>query len=103
MAGAVCHNAQGEGGRRISPRDGAHGSSDAAPFAPRYIGQILFDDLAIRRAWIGFLSAWSAVEIALWDIVGKATKQPVYNLIGGASRQRVRVYANGWGDETRFN
>jgi galactonate dehydratase len=32
----------------------------------------------------------------LWDIVGKATGQPVYNLLGGAVRERIRVYANGW-------
>ena len=30
---------------------------------------------------------------------GKAAGQPVYNLLGGASRERVRVYANGWADE----
>ena len=29
------------------------------------------------------LSAWSAIEIALWDILGKRTGQTVYNLLGG--------------------
>jgi len=33
----------------------------------------------------------------LWDIVGKATGQPVYNLLGGKCRDKIRVYANGWG------
>ena len=42
------------------------------------------------------MSAWSAVEIASWDIIGKCAGLPVYNLIGGASRERVRIYANGW-------
>ena len=37
-------------------------------------------------------SAISAVEIALWDIVGKALDQPIYKLLGGASRRRVRMY-----------
>jgi galactonate dehydratase len=46
-----------------------------------------------------FFSAWSAIEIAMWDIVGKIAGQPVCNLLGGPSRQRVRVYANGWADE----
>ncbi len=37
-------------------------------------------------------SAISAVEIALWDILGKALGQPVYKLLGGAARRRVRLY-----------
>ena len=65
----------------------------------RHLGQVLFDDFVIRRSSIGFLSAWSAIELALWDIVGKAAGMPVYNLLGGASRERIRVYANGWADE----
>jgi galactonate dehydratase len=65
----------------------------------RHLGQVLFDDFVIRRSSIGFLSAWSAIEMALWDIVGKQAGMPVYNLLGGASRERIRVYANGWADE----
>ncbi|MGH9675441.1 MAG: enolase C-terminal domain-like protein [Bryobacteraceae bacterium] len=37
-------------------------------------------------------SAISAVEIALWDILGKALGQPVYKLLGGAARKRIRLY-----------
>src|SRR5579872_3289718 len=37
-------------------------------------------------------SAISAVEIALWDIVGQALGVPVYKLLGGAARQRIRMY-----------
>ncbi|HLJ13798.1 MAG TPA: enolase C-terminal domain-like protein [Bryobacteraceae bacterium] len=37
-------------------------------------------------------SAISAVEIALWDILGKALDMPIYKLIGGAARQRIRMY-----------
>ncbi len=40
--------------------------------------------------------AISAVEIACWDAIGKALKQPVYNLLGGKCREKVRAYANGW-------
>lgn len=36
------------------------------------------------------------VEIACWDIVGKALGQPVYRLLGGAVRDRIKAYANGW-------
>jgi galactonate dehydratase len=39
-------------------------------------------------------SAISGVEIALWDIVGKALRQPVYALLGGRYRERVPVYAS---------
>jgi galactonate dehydratase len=38
----------------------------------------------------------SAIEMALWDIKGKALKLPVYELLGGKLRERVRLYANGW-------
>lgn len=38
----------------------------------------------------------SAIEQALWDIKGKALGVPVYELLGGAFRDQVRVYANGW-------
>lgn len=37
-------------------------------------------------------SAISAIEIALWDILGKALGQPVYKLLGGAARRRIRLY-----------
>lgn len=42
------------------------------------------------------MCAISAIEIACWDIVGKATGQPIYNLLGGLCREKVRAYANGW-------
>jgi galactonate dehydratase len=38
----------------------------------------------------------SAIEQALWDIKGKALNVPVYDLLGGKIRNKVRVYANGW-------
>src|SRR6266571_3620450 len=37
-------------------------------------------------------SAISAVEIALWDILGQALEVPIYKLLGGAARKRVRLY-----------
>lgn len=40
-------------------------------------------------------SAASGIEQALWDITGKAYGQPVYKLLGGAVRDRVRLYARG--------
>src|SRR6266851_3928770 len=37
-------------------------------------------------------SAISAVEIALWDIVGQSLGVPIYQLLGGAARKRIRMY-----------
>jgi galactonate dehydratase len=38
----------------------------------------------------------SAIEIACWDIVGKSVGQPVYKLLGGRCRDKIKAYANGW-------
>jgi L-alanine-DL-glutamate epimerase-like enolase superfamily enzyme len=38
--------------------------------------------------------AMAGVDIALWDIKGKALKQPIVNLLGGAMRDRMRVYSS---------
>jgi len=39
-------------------------------------------------------SAISAIEIALWDILGKSLNVPIYQLLGGACRDRIRMYAH---------
>ncbi len=39
--------------------------------------------------------AISGIDIALWDIMGKATKQPIHHLLGGAFRSSVQAYATG--------
>ncbi len=54
----------------------------------------------MRRTSLDLMSAWSAIEIALWDIVAKHARLPLYNMLGGASRERVKVYANGWSSGT---
>ena len=40
-------------------------------------------------------SAISAIEMALWDIKGKALNAPVWQLLGGAARRRIRCYSHG--------
>ncbi|MHC4445840.1 MAG: mandelate racemase/muconate lactonizing enzyme family protein [Planctomycetota bacterium] len=42
------------------------------------------------------MTAISGIEVAMWDIIGKACGQPVYKLLGGQAHQRVPAYANGW-------
>jgi L-alanine-DL-glutamate epimerase-like enolase superfamily enzyme len=54
--------------------------------------------LKIRR--LGAFKPWgaavSAIEIALWDIAGQAAGVPVYKLLGGKIRDRVRIYNGGF-------
>jgi galactonate dehydratase len=42
------------------------------------------------------MTAISGVEIALWDIIAKACRQPLYQLLGGRCHERLPAYANGW-------
>jgi galactonate dehydratase len=42
------------------------------------------------------MTALSAIETALWDVKARALGVPVYELLGGRVRDRVRAYANGW-------
>jgi len=49
--------------------------------------------MAFGRKGIG-MAAISAVDIALWDLLGKAAKQPVYRLLGGRTKSRIPVYAS---------
>jgi len=74
-------------------------------FGRRYVvGQNPFDieDLWFRLYQIEhntgpvMFSAMAGIEMALWDIVGKACGQPVFNLVGGKVRSKVKAYANGW-------
>ena len=67
-----------------------------SPFDIKHFTQVAFDDYAQRRGSVELWCAISGIEQALWDIVGKACRQPVYNLLGGRCRDRIRVYANGW-------
>jgi L-rhamnonate dehydratase len=49
--------------------------------------------MAFGRKGIGMV-AISAVDIALWDLLGKAARQPVYRLLGGRTKPRIPVYAS---------
>jgi len=65
------------------------------PFQVELVSQKLIRDVYTEGGQV-HMCAVAAIEIALWDIIGKATNQPVYNLWGGRCHQRLRAYANGW-------
>lgn len=62
----------------------------------------------VRRAYLfdgalagNVISALTGIEIALWDLVGKAVNLPVYQLLGGKFRDKIRIYSDcGHGMET---
>jgi L-alanine-DL-glutamate epimerase-like enolase superfamily enzyme len=51
---------------------------------------------SLARQQRPLVTAMSAIDIALWDLMGKATQQPVYALLGGALRQQVPAYVTGF-------
>ena len=66
------------------------------PMNIKHFTHVAYHDFAGKRGAMDFYSALSGLEQALWDIVGKHFATPVYNLLGGACREKIRVYANGW-------
>jgi len=64
-----------------------------------------WEKLRRRKVFAGpqagvFVIALSGIELALWDLAGKAAGQPVYRMLGGKFRDRIRVYADcGDGDD----
>jgi galactonate dehydratase len=67
----------------------------ADPFAIEALVQRMYRGDYARAGEIA-MSAIACVEVACWDIVGQALRQPVHRLLGGAVRERIRAYANGW-------
>ncbi|HEV8317439.1 MAG TPA: mandelate racemase/muconate lactonizing enzyme family protein [Vicinamibacterales bacterium] len=105
---------------KVTTADGVVGWGEAkAPVAPQATKQIidlLLADIVIgedprdttvlwERMYAGmrvrghragfYLEAIAGVDIALWDLAGKASGVPIYQLLGGAFRNPVRVYASG--------
>lgn len=104
---------------KIETEDGLHGWGEATnwPGSPlveaacQHVGNAIlgFDARRIDfiwtkiyrdMNWLGqagpLLSAISAVDIALWDLKGKALGVPVYELLGGAYKKKIDLYANYW-------
>src|SRR6266542_2317950 len=94
----------GESGSGMLPRAGALFIRDV--LAPLALGEDPFDLARIgqrvratldRSGWTGDfgVQAWSGLEVALWDIMGKVVGRPVCQLLGGRIREQVMAYATG--------
>jgi 2-dehydro-3-deoxyphosphogalactonate aldolase len=91
------------------------GEAYAVPFDPKITAQMIEDVFArffegqspfqiekhwrrvysagyTQRADVSLMGVLSALEMACWDIVGKETGQPIYNLLGGQVHERLRAY-----------
>jgi mannonate dehydratase len=68
------------------------------PFQTEDIWQYLYRGAYWRRGPVT-MAAIAAVDVALWDIKGKALNTPVYNLLGGKSREGVLVYCHATGKD----
>jgi L-alanine-DL-glutamate epimerase-like enolase superfamily enzyme len=58
----------------------------------------IWEELYRMTMWAGrrgaYIHAISVIDVALWDIMGKALNQPVYKLLGGAFQRDIRCYAS---------
>jgi galactonate dehydratase len=73
---------------------------DEDPTRIEHLYQKMYRQSFWRVGVIG-LSAISAIEQACWDILGKSLNQPVYKLLGGAVRDKVRMYTHLGGGDMR--
>lgn len=71
------------------------------PFQVETITQRMSRDVYSEGGQI-HMNAVAAIEIACWDIIGKATGRPIHDLLGGRYHESLPAYANGWytGDRT---
>jgi galactonate dehydratase len=66
------------------------------PLAPRALRREMYDLMNLRGHTGGFMvDAISAIDIALWDVAGKAAGLPIYRLFGGPCRDVIPVYVSG--------
>jgi L-rhamnonate dehydratase len=64
------------------------------PWDTEFLWQNMYrKTMAFGRKGIGMV-AISAIDLALWDILGKSAKQPVYRLLGGRTKPQIPVYAS---------
>ncbi len=62
------------------------------PLDRERLNKVLYTRITSRHTEYSTLGLISAIDTALWDIAGKICNQPVYNLLGGAFRKKIRSY-----------
>ncbi len=62
------------------------------PLDRERLAKAIYTAVTSRHTEYSTLGLASAIDLALWDIAGKVCGQPVYNLLGGAFREKVRSY-----------
>lgn len=67
------------------------------PTRVEMVWQSLYKTFWGRRGGAIFMTALSGIDQALWDITGKAYGQPVYKLLGGPTREKIRAYTHAMG------
>ena len=88
---------------------GGYAGQAAYPLLKNVLAPLLIGEDALRTEWLwekmfsmsiaharegASSSAISLIDTALWDLKGKALNQPVYNLLGGKTRDKIRLYAS---------
>jgi galactonate dehydratase len=71
------------------------------PLNIKHFTTVMYEDYAGKQPSMDYFSAISGIELALWDITGKWLNTPVFNLLGGSCRDKIKVYANGWWEDSR--
>jgi len=71
----------------------------ANPFQIERLWWNIYDGQGVRHSGPIITPVLSAFEMACWDIVGKASNQPIYNLLGGMFHEKLRAYSylSEWG------
>jgi len=62
------------------------------PLDRERLSKVIYTSVASRHTEYSTQGLASAIDLALWDIAGKVSGQPVYNLLGGAFREKIRSY-----------
>jgi L-alanine-DL-glutamate epimerase-like enolase superfamily enzyme len=66
-----------------------------SPFDIELLWELMFRASQFYGRRGAVIEVISGIDLALWDLIGKALGQPVYNLIGGKTKDRIPVYVTG--------